>query len=122
MCSDSHSIKALKIALDLVKKQGAEARMLDLSKTILPFREQGVPAPMQVKETADKVVRVDAFVLVSPDYHGSISSATKNFIDNFYPEFAGKVFAYIVASQEEGLTAMDQMWMAGLQTKSCQGA
>lgn len=38
-----------------------------------------------------------------------MSGATKNFLDNFYPEFAGKVFAYIIASHEKGPTAMDQM-------------
>ena len=79
MCSDSQSIKALKIALNLVKKRGAEVRMLDLSKTILPFRDPGAPAPAQVKATANDVVWADAFILASPDYHGSMSGATKNF-------------------------------------------
>lgn len=109
MRSDSHSTRALKIALDLIKKRCAEVRMLDLSKTILPFRDPGAPAPAQVKAAANDVVWADAFILASPDYHGSMSGATKNFLDNFYPEFAGKIFAYIVASHEKGLTAMDQM-------------
>ena len=38
-----------------------------------------------------------------------MSGALKNFLDHFYEEFAGKVFGYIVASHEKGLTVMDQM-------------
>src|SRR5206468_357092 len=48
-------------------------------------------------------------VLGTPDYHGSISSATKNFLDHFWHEFAGKLFATVVASHEKGLTATDQL-------------
>jgi len=48
-------------------------------------------------------------VLGSPDYHGSISGAMKNFLDHFWREFAGKLFATIVASHEKGLTVTDQL-------------
>ena len=51
----------------------------------------------------------DAFILASPDYHGSMSGALKNFLDYFWEEFAGKTFGYIVASHEKGLTVVDQM-------------
>ena len=40
---------------------------------------------------------------------GSISSALKNFLDHFWHEFAGKLFATIVASHEKGLTVTDQL-------------
>ena len=33
----------------------------------------------------------------------------KNFLDHFWKEFTGKLFAPIVASHEKGLTAHDQM-------------
>jgi len=56
-----------------------------------------------------RVERADAFVIGTPDYHGSMSSATKNFLDHFWPEFAGKLFASIVASHEKGLTVTDQL-------------
>jgi FMN reductase len=38
-----------------------------------------------------------------------MSSATKNFLDHFWREFAGKLFATIVASHEKGLTVTDQL-------------
>jgi NAD(P)H-dependent FMN reductase len=51
----------------------------------------------------------DVILLGTPDYHGGISSATKNFLDHFWHEFAGKLFASVVASHEKGLTVTDQL-------------
>jgi FMN reductase len=56
-----------------------------------------------------RVERADALLLGAPDYHGSISSAMKNFLDHFWHEFAGKLFATIVASHDKGLTVTDQL-------------
>jgi FMN reductase len=56
-----------------------------------------------------RVERADVLVLGTPDYHGSISSALKSFLDHFWHEFAGKLFATVVASHEKGLTVTDQL-------------
>src|SRR6266542_6479616 len=56
-----------------------------------------------------RVERADVYVLGTPDYHGCISGAMKNFLDHFWREFAGKLFATIVASHEKGLTVTDQL-------------
>jgi NAD(P)H-dependent FMN reductase len=56
-----------------------------------------------------RVEQADAYILGTPDYHGSISSAMKNFLDHFWHEFAGKLFATVVASHEKGLTVTDQL-------------
>ena len=56
-----------------------------------------------------RVESADVYLLGTPDYHGSISSAMKNFLDHFWHEFAGKLFATIVASHEKGLTVTDQL-------------
>ncbi|AIC17019.1 NADPH-dependent FMN reductase [Nitrososphaera viennensis] len=109
MRSGSYSTEALKMALELAKKHGAEVRLLDLSKTVLPLRDPSAPASEQVEAAAKAVAWADALILASPDYHGSMSGTIKNFLDHFYKEFAGKLFGYIVASHEKGLTAMDQM-------------
>jgi FMN reductase len=60
-------------------------------------------------ELQARVERADVIVLGTPDYHGSISGAMKNFLDHFWHEFAGKLFATIVASHEKGLTVTDQL-------------
>ncbi len=56
-----------------------------------------------------RVEAADVIVLGTPDYHGSLSGAMKNFLDHFWHEFAGKLFATIVASHEKGLTVTDQL-------------
>ena len=56
-----------------------------------------------------RVSAADVFLLGTPDYHGSISSTLKNFLDHFWQEFAGKLFATVVSSHEKGLTVTDQL-------------
>jgi NAD(P)H-dependent FMN reductase len=114
----SYSTRALKIALEYAKKHGAEVRLLDLNKTVLPLYDPTAPASKEIERVAEEISWADAFVLASPDYHGSMSGALKNFLDYFYEEFAGKVFAYIVASHEKGLTVMEQMRTA---VRQCYG-
>jgi NAD(P)H-dependent FMN reductase len=110
MRADSYSTRALKIALQYAKKYGANVLMLDLSKTVLSLRDPSAPTSEQAEEEVVKAVEwADAFILASPDYHGSMSGTLKNFLDHFYKEFGGKLFGYIVASHEKGLTVMDQM-------------
>src|SRR5258706_3101645 len=84
--------------------------VLDLGKEPLPLynpdtaEDQPGFAALQAR-----VDRADVFLLGTPDYHGSISSTLKNFLDHFWHEFAGKLFATLVASHEKGLTVTDQL-------------
>ncbi len=104
------STTALSTSLDFVKKQGAEVRLLDLKQTKLPFYDPTENQSIaEIKKVKDDVNWSDALILSTPDYHGSMSGAMKNFLDYFWAEFAGKTFGYICASHEKGLTAMDQM-------------
>jgi FMN reductase len=114
----SYSTQALKIALEYAKKQGAEVRLLELNRLVLPLYYPGAPASKEVEHATEAIAWADAFILASPDYHGSVSGALKNFLDYFYEEFAGKVFGYIVASHEKGLTVMEQMRTA---VRQCYG-
>lgn len=112
----SYSTQVLKIALENAKKQGTEVRLLEISK--MPLYDPNAQASKEVEQAAEAVTRADAFILASPDYHGSMSGALKNFLDHFYEEFAGKVFGYVVASHEKGLTVMEQMRTA---VRQCYG-
>ncbi|MDQ4101975.1 MAG: NAD(P)H-dependent oxidoreductase [Thermoproteota archaeon] len=114
----SYSTRGLKIALEYAKAQGAEVRLLELSKVVLPLYDPTAPASKDIEYASEVTAWADAFILASPDYHGSISGALKNFLDYFYEEFAGKVFGYVVASHEKGLTVMDQMRTA---VRQCYG-
>jgi FMN reductase len=112
----SYSTQAIKIALEHAKKQGAEVRLLDVSR--LPLYDPNAQASKELEQAASAVSWASAIILASPDYHGSMSGALKNFLDHFYEEFAGKLFGYIVASHEKGLTVMDQMRTA---VRQCYG-
>lgn len=111
----SYSLKALKMALDNAAGHGAQVRLLELAKADVPFYSPSASPPENVTKDVEWA---DAFILASPDYHGSISGSLKNFLDFYYEEFAGKVFGYIVASHEKGLTVMDQMRTA---VRQCYG-
>jgi NAD(P)H-dependent FMN reductase len=84
--------------------------LLDLRQQPLPlYNPESAHLTEQFRSLKGRVDRADVYVLGTPDYHGSISSAMKNFLDHFWTEFAGKLFATVVASHEKGLTATDQL-------------
>ena len=93
-----------------LRNQGCDVDLLDLSKEPLALfnveTAYGQPGFAALKS---RVESADVFILGTPDYHGSISSALKNFLDHFWKEFAGKLFATVVASHEKGLTVTDQL-------------
>lgn len=113
----SYSTAALRIILEKVGRNNAETKLLDLQKTRLPML-YSQDDTQEIVQVTGLVKWADAFVLATPDYHGSMSGSLKNFLDYFWSEFAGKTFGYIVASHEKGLTVMDQMRTA---VRQCYG-
>lgn len=120
MRKESNSTRALKLILDIIKTNyDAEIQILDLRQTILPFLYYQEHDKKTEILTAEKMVKwADAFILATPDYHGSMSGSIKNFLDYFWSEFAGKLFGYICSSHEKGLTVMDQIRTA---VRQCYG-
>src|SRR5437773_3371674 len=93
-----------------LKAEGCIVDMLDFETEPLPLYNPDTAYDAPGFDTLQsRVERADVYVLGTPDYHGSISGATKNFLDHFWHEFAGKLFATIVASHEKGLTVTDQL-------------
>lgn len=89
---------------------GVSVDVLDLLQEPLPlYNPDSAHQAEGFAALQARVHRADAYLLGTPDYHGSISSALKNFLDHFWREFAGKLFATIVASHEKGLTVTDQL-------------
>ena len=115
MRRNSYGTKALKFILDMTKKYDTETRLLNLRETKLPLfdpdgsTKEDTSLSDELRKITNYVIWADAFVLVSPDYHGSMSGVMKNFLDHYWEEFAGKTFGYVCTSHEKGLTAMDQM-------------
>jgi NAD(P)H-dependent FMN reductase len=89
---------------------GCAVDVLDLEKEPLAlYNPDTARAHRGYPKLQVRVHRADVILLGSPDYHGSIGGAAKNFLDHFWHEFAGKLFATIVASHEKGLTVTDQL-------------
>ena len=120
MREGSYGTRALKRVLDAAEKHEAKTRLLDFRSIRMPMFNPDISN--EHHEQMEKVIEdlnwADAFVLASPDYHGSMSGAMKNFLDFYWEEFAGKTFGYICSSHEKGLTVMDQMRTA---VRQCYG-
>jgi FMN reductase len=109
-----HRTSVTRVVLIAVARQlragGCAVDLVDFHQEPLPLfdpdRAYNTPTYQGLK---DRVERADVLLLGTPDYHGSISSTLKNFLDHFWHEFAGKLFATIVASHEKGLTVTDQL-------------
>ena len=109
-----HQSSVTKVAVnhvaDGLSRQGASVDVLDLSVESLPLVNTDTTFTADYYgPLKERVKAADVFVLGTPDYHGSVSGALKNFTDHFWKEFTGKLFAPIVASHEKGLTVHDQL-------------
>ena len=129
MREQSYSTRGLKLVLEEVKKYDSESDVLELRRLNLPLYDPSGDTSDEpssyINSNNNLLERIttalkwaDAFVLASPDYHGSMSGGMKNFLDYFWEDFAGKTFSYIVASHEKGLTVADQMRTA---VRQCYG-
>jgi FMN reductase len=119
MSRTSQSAAALAQVLVAAQSHGAVTRLLDLREADLPmFRPDEASDSPGLRAAMDDVAWADAFVLATPDYHGSMSGALKNFLDYHWKQLAGKLFGYLCASHERGLLPMEQMRVA---VRQCYG-
>ena len=101
---------AVKFVADGLRDAGCTVDVLDLAKEQLPLGNTDITFKADYYgPLKERVLAADMFVLGTPDYHGSMSGAMKNFLDHFWREFTGKLFAPMVASHEKGLTVHDQL-------------
>jgi FMN reductase len=107
---DSVTRVVVRHVAEQLQAAGCVVDVLDFEKESLalynPDTTHDLPGYAELRA---RVHRADVVVLGTPDYHGGISGAMKNFLDHFWHEFAGKLFVTIVASHEKGLTVTDQL-------------
>ena len=83
---------------DNLSADGCDVHVLDFEEDPLSlFNPDTVWEQDYYPLLKEQIIAADVIVLGTPDYHGSISSTLKNFLDHFWREFAGKLFATIVA-------------------------
>lgn len=94
----SHSLMALRIALDAAARAGAEVTLFDPAESALPFCG-GTPNEIEKANAAEwcrLVLEADALILATPEYHGSYSGVIKNALDLVsFDEMGGKVIGLI---------------------------
>lgn len=111
--SQSHSLRLLKIAAEAAQAENADVEVLVLSDDPLPiFRPDGTydQEYPRIEAIRAKSRAATAFLLATPEYHGSMSGAMKNFLDFHYREFAGKAFGLIAATgSTRGFSAISHL-------------
>jgi NAD(P)H-dependent FMN reductase len=94
--SQSYSYIALECVLRLLRQNGCTTQLLDLRAMRLPFCNGNPHEPWaafpSVLQMRAAVTHAHAIVLVTPEYHGSVSGVLKNALDLLSAEhFEGKV-------------------------------
>jgi NAD(P)H-dependent FMN reductase len=108
----ANTVKLVKLALEAARENGAEVTMLDLRDHPLPLYEahEKYSTELVVERVIRMVNEADGYIVGSPEYHGCMSGATKNFFDFLYREIAGKVFGLVAATGgSQGVGCFDNM-------------
>src|SRR5258705_7726471 len=102
----------------LKKRDGIEARLLDLRDFPMPFFDQALTPAMPgrapyenevVKRWTTAIAASDGFVFVSPEYNYGPSAVLKNAIDWVYPEWNRKAAAFVSYGSAMGARSVQQL-------------
>lgn len=102
--TDGHLEQLTGLAAAAARAAGAEVRELNLKDLKLPvmiWGDKGQTADPSVREVRAQAAWAEGFVIGTPEYHGNMSGALKNWFDFLYGELAGK-FAAVVATTGGG--------------------
>jgi NAD(P)H-dependent FMN reductase len=102
----------------LHKREGIEARLLDLRDFPMPFFDQPMPPAMPgrppyehdvVKKWTAQITASDGFIFVTPEYNYGTSAVLKNAIDRVYPEWNRKAAAFVSYGSAMGARGVQQL-------------
>jgi NAD(P)H-dependent FMN reductase len=102
----------------LKKRDGVDARLLDLRDFPMPFLDEPVPPAMPgrppyendvFKKWTAAIAQSDGFVFVTPEYNYGPSAVLKNAIDWVYPEWNRKAAAFVSYGGAAGVRSVQQL-------------
>src|SRR6202040_476227 len=108
----------------LKKRDGVEARLLDLRDFPMPFFDQPVPPAMPgrpayenevVRRWTAAIAQSDGFVFVTPEYNYGPSAVLKNAIDWVYPEWNRKAAAFVSYGSAGGARSVQQLRLTAIE-------
>jgi NAD(P)H-dependent FMN reductase len=97
------------------RRTDAEFELVDLLDYKLPHLDEGLPPSMgqysqpHTIEWANKIASFDGFVMVTPEYNHSTSSALKNAIDFLYSEWNNKAVGFVSYGALGGARAVEHL-------------
>src|SRR5437870_9909386 len=106
------------ILQQLKKREGVDARLLDLRDFPMPFFDQPVPPSLPgrppyknevVQRWTAAIAQSDGFVFVTPEYNYGPSAVLKNAIDWVYPEWNRKAAAFVSYGSAMGARGVQQL-------------
>jgi NAD(P)H-dependent FMN reductase len=102
----------------LKKRDGVDARLLDLRDFPMPFFDAPAPPAMPgrppyehevVKKWTAAIAASDGFVFVTPEYNYGPSAVLKNALDWVYPEWNRKAAAFVSWGGAAGVRSVQQL-------------
>ena len=102
----------------LQRRQGVDARLLDLRDFPMPFFDQPATPAMPgrppyknefVQKWTAAIARSDGFVVVTPEYNYGTSAVLKNAIDWVYPEWNRKAVGFVSYGSALGARSVQQL-------------
>jgi NAD(P)H-dependent FMN reductase len=100
------------------KREGIQARLLDLRDYAMPFFDQGTPPAMPgrapyehevVKRWTGEIAASDGFIIVTPEYNFGPPAVLKNAIDWVYPEWNRKAVSFVSYGSAMGARSVQQL-------------
>lgn len=95
---NSFSSQTSKLAMKALSNKGADIEILDLKNLSLPFcnGSRDYPSYPDVQRLKDAILSANGLLIVTPEYHGSLSGVLKNALDLLdESHFRGKTVALI---------------------------
>ena len=102
----------------LKKRQGVDARLIDLRDFPMPFFDHPVPPAMPgraafehkvVQSWTAAIAQSDGFVFVTPEYNYGPPAVLKNAIDWVYPEWHRKAAGFVSYGSVGGARSVQQL-------------